>query len=140
MKRIDFFILLVKSLDYINFAKILYILVHIIVPGAWASLLLFMDDQIERIKQKQALFKEQKRLFEEKITTQEEFERYIASLHQTELCAFMTGIKEIVSVCNMPHFSCRFRSEELYSVGELKKKECRREKMLHYEMILGRKH
>ena len=99
-----------------------------------------MEEQIQRIKDKQALFKEQKRLFEEKVTNQEEFDRYISSLQEQEPCAFMTGIKEIVSLCNRPEFECRFRSNEFYSMGQNPKKECMRAKILRYERILGKSH
>ena len=99
-----------------------------------------MDDQLERIKIKQALFREQKRLFEEKLTNQEEFERYLNSLIIDENCVFMSGIREIVSLCNDSSFNCKFRSDEYYSLGQSPKKECNRLKMLRYEKILSKSH
>lgn len=69
-------------------------------------------------------------------TTQEEFDTYISALEDAETCKYMTGIKEIVNVCNFPLFKCRFRGDEVYSIGKIPKRECCREKMIKIKKML----
>jgi len=68
--------------------------------------------------------------------TQEEFDRYIKSLREHELCKYMTGISNIVSLCNFPSFHCKYRGKDSYGVSTNGKYECQRERIIKLSKLL----
>ena len=68
--------------------------------------------------------------------TQGEFNEYIKNLPSSLHCKYMTGIKEILSLCNNNLFECRFRSEHNFKIQGKLKFECQRKKMLELKNLL----
>jgi len=93
-----------------------------------------LQSDVERIKAKQFSLRELKinNLLKEK---QEESDRYIASLPSNEKCKYMTGISEIINLCNNP-LNCKFKGEIYKSFASTPKKECLRERITRFERIL----
>ena len=89
---------------------------------------------IDRIRAKQHSLRELKisNLLKEK---EEEFERYMISLPREETCKHMTGISEIINLCNNP-LNCRFKGEVYKSFASTPRKECMRERAIRFEKIL----
>ena len=69
-------------------------------------------------------------------TNQEDFDNYIRLLHDHEACKYMTGVGDIVSLCNFPSFKCQFRSKDKYGFSGSDKFECRREKIVRLRRLL----
>lgn len=87
-------------------------------------------NEFERIKERVAF------LTGKKEKTEEEFDKYIKSLFDSESCKYMTGIKEIVSLCNNNLFSCKFRSRDNFNFRGRLKFECQREKILRLRKLV----
>lgn len=86
--------------------------------------------EFRRIKERFAL------LTGKKEKTQGEFDKYMNSLYDNEVCKHMTGIKEIVSLCNNTLFECKFRSEDNFNFKGKLKFECQREKTLRLRRLV----
>jgi len=67
---------------------------------------------------------------------QPEFNKYIRSLFDDEPCKYMTGIRNIVSLCNNTLFNCEFRSRENFNYKGKLKFECQREKTIKLRRVL----
>lgn len=68
--------------------------------------------------------------------TQSEFDKYIRLLFDDELCKHMTGIKDIISLCNNNLFDCKFRSRDNFNFRGKLKFECLREKEIKLRKLL----
>lgn len=68
--------------------------------------------------------------------TQEEFDRYINSLSDHEVCKYMTGIKDVISLCNYPTFYCKYRGKDRYGFSGSQKFECHREWIVKLRKLL----
>jgi len=91
------------------------------------------EDRFKRfaiINSKVAVFTDRKE------TTQEAFDGYIRGLKDGEFCKYMTGIKGIVSLCNLPLFQCPYRSKEQFHMYGKRKFECRREETVRLRKLL----
>jgi len=90
---------------------------------------------IDRIKAKQLAFKQLKinNILKEK--TQEAFNEYINPLPKEQPCKYMTGISEIINLCNNK-FECKFKGEIYKSFTKNPKKECLRQRTLRFEKML----
>jgi len=86
--------------------------------------------EFKRIKERFAF------LTGKKEKTQEEFNSYINSLFDGDSCKYMTGIRDIVSLCNNTLFECRFRSRDQFSFSGKSKFECERERMLRLRSLV----
>ncbi len=87
-------------------------------------------NKFSRIKERVAF------LTGKKEKTQDAFEKYISSLFDSELCKYMTGIKEIVSLCNNTLFECKFRSRDNFNFKGKLKFECQRERMIRLRKLV----
>ncbi len=67
--------------------------------------------------------------------SQEEFNQYIDILPKEESCKYMTGISEIINLCNN-NFQCKFKGEIYKSFTQNPKKECLRERIIKFEKML----
>jgi len=94
-----------------------------------------LQSDIDRIKAKQLAFGELKirNILREK--SQGEFNQYIDILPKEEKCKYMTGISEIINLCNN-NFNCKFKGETYKSFTRNPKKECLRERVARFEKIL----
>jgi len=90
---------------------------------------------LERIKRKQEEFRRNKlnHLIKE---TKEEFERYIRNLSVGEPCKYMTGISDIINLCNNSLFECEFKGEVYKSLTGAPRRECLREKITRLKKII----
>jgi len=91
-----------------------------------------LQSDIDRIKVKQLALRKLKILREK---TQEDFEKYIDSLPTDLKCKYMTGISEIINLCNN-NFQCKFKGEIYKSFTKNPKKECLRQRILRFEKML----
>jgi len=93
------------------------------------------QSDIERIKAKQIAFKNLKinNILKEK--SQEAFNQYLNILSREEKCKYMTGISEIINLCNN-NFNCKFKGEIYKSFTKNPRKECLRERILRFEKML----
>ena len=93
-----------------------------------------LQSSIDRIRAKQLSLRELKinNLLKEK---QEESDHYISSLSKEEKCEYMTGISEIINLCNNP-LNCKFKGEIYKSFASTPRKECLRERIIRFEKIL----
>lgn len=87
-------------------------------------------DEFRRIKERFAF------LTGKKEKNQHEFDKYINSLYDSEICKYMTGIREIVSLCNNTLFECQFRSRDNFNFRGKFKFECQREKILRLKKLV----
>ncbi|MFH1408949.1 MAG: hypothetical protein ABIH34_03510 [Nanoarchaeota archaeon] len=71
----------------------------------------------------------------ENLSKQEAFDAYLRRLKPKEECQFMKGF--VVKVCTDERFSCPYRGEETFTLREGKRKDCRRERILRVQRILG---
>lgn len=94
-----------------------------------------LQSTIERIKAKQIAFKKQKIDDFLKHKSQEDSNQYIASLTKDQPCRHMTGISEIIHLCNN-NFECKFKGEVYKSFTKNPKKECLRPRTLRFEKML----
>jgi predicted house-cleaning noncanonical NTP pyrophosphatase (MazG superfamily) len=90
---------------------------------------------IDRLKAKQLAFQKLKetRILRDK--TEEEFKEYINSLPNEQVCKYMTGISEIINLCNSK-FPCKFKGEIYKSFTRSPKKECLRPRIIKFERML----
>ncbi len=107
----------------------------------------FSKEQLEK-SEKNAIKKEERlsnfKQIQERIAfltgkkekTQGEFDNYIKSLFDDEPCRYMTGIREIVSLCNNTLFNCKFRSKDNFNFRGKLKFECQREKILRIRRLV----
>jgi len=132
--KTDIFIYLKPCFSIIK-SKILYTLPYYI-ENKGGVRLENLQSTVDRIKAKQEAFRELKinNLLREK--TPEDFERYINALSKEEKCKYMTGISEIINLCNN-HFNCKFKGEIYKSFTSMPKKECLRERAIRFERILA---
>lgn len=87
-------------------------------------------NEFQRIKQRFAF------LTGKNEKSQEEFDKYINSLFDSEQCKYMTGIRDIVSLCNNTLFNCKFRSKDNFNFRGRLKFECQREKTLRLRKLV----
>ena len=94
-----------------------------------------LQSSIDRIKAKQFAFKQLKvgRILRDK--SQEDFNQYVNSIPNDHKCKYMTGISEIINLCNNK-FECKFKGEVYKSFTKNPKKECLRERRLRFEEML----
>jgi len=92
------------------------------------------QSDINRIKAKQLALKQLKvhRVLNK---TPEDFENYINSLPKEQKCKYMTGISEIINLCNHNH-ECKFKGEVYKSFTKKPHKECLRPRILRFEKML----
>ena len=95
-----------------------------------------IQNRIDRIKYKQASLRELKLKNSIKDKTPEEFDHYINSLSGEEKCKYMTGVSEIINLCNNKH-ECKFKGEIYKSFTSKPKKECSRERVIKYQKMLA---
>lgn len=67
--------------------------------------------------------------------TPEQFDKYIKTLFDGEQCKYMTGIKDVVALCNHNIFDCSFRSRDNFNFHGKLKFECLREKTLNLKRL-----
>ncbi len=108
----------------------------------------FSKEQLEESEKGTAVKKEEKlnefkRIKErfafitgKKEKSQQEFDKYMNSLYDSEACKYKTGIKEIVSLCNNTLFECKFRSRDNFNFRGKLKFECQREKTLRLRKLV----
>jgi len=94
-----------------------------------------LQSDIERIKAKQQALRELKITNSIKDNSQEGFNQYLNSLSKEELCKYMTGISEIINLCNSK-LKCKFQGEIYKSFTKNPRKECLREKIIKFEKML----
>ena len=70
-----------------------------------------------------------------RISSQDDFDRYIRSLKPTERCQYTAGI--VVDLCMDERFSCPYRGNETYTLREGKRPECKRKRILELKKMLG---
>lgn len=94
-----------------------------------------IQSDLDRIRAKQFALKKlkEKNNFTER--TQSELDQYISSLSKGHKCRHMTGVSEIINLCNN-NFNCKFKGEIYKSFTNNPKKECLRERILKFEKIL----
>lgn len=94
-----------------------------------------VSERFDRIKAKQLALRQLKvnRILKEK--SQEDFNQYINSLSKEQKCKYMTGISEIINLCNN-NFQCKFKGEIYKSFTRNPKKECLRQRTLRFEKML----
>ena len=93
-----------------------------------------LQSDIDRIKAKQLALKQLKvnRILGK---SQEDFNEYIDSLPKELKCKYMTGISEIINLCNNS-LQCKFKGEIYKSFTKNPKKECLRQRILRFEEML----
>ena len=108
----------------------------------------FPREQLENQERDAALKKEEKLeefkiikqrfafLTGKKEKTQEEFDKYVNSLFNSELCKYITGIENIISLCNNTLFECKFRNRDNFNFRGKLKFECQRERMLKLKELV----
>jgi len=92
-----------------------------------------VQSTIDRIKAKQVALKHLK--INNSIKTQSELDKYIDSLSKEHKCKHMTGIPELINLCNI-NLNCKFKGETYKSFTKNPKKECLRERIVRFERIL----
>jgi len=70
-----------------------------------------------------------------KDSSQEDLDLYIDSLPKEHKCRHMTGISEIINLCNND-LNCKFKGEIYKSFTKNPKKECLRERITRFEKML----
>lgn len=83
---------------------------------------------IKKLKEKLAFLQKKK--------TQKEFEDYINSLNDEEVCKHMSNMRDIINLCNNHLFDCKFKSKERFKFEKKLKPECKREDILRLKSIL----
>ena len=68
--------------------------------------------------------------------TQEEFDGYISELGNGDRCKYMTGIHDIMSLCNNILFKCKFRKDVKFHFKKNEMFECHRDSYLRLRKIL----
>jgi hypothetical protein len=96
---------------------------------------LHLQSDIDRIKAKQLAFKRLKIDNILKDRSQEHFNRYFDLLSKEEKCKYMTGISEIINLCNN-NFNCKFKGEVYKSFTRDPRRECLRERITRFEKML----
>ena len=94
-----------------------------------------LESDIERIKAKQLALRELRINNAIRGISQQEFEQYIDSLPKEVKCMYMTGVSEIINLCNN-NFNCKFKGELYKSFTSKPKKECLRERIIKFEKLL----
>ena len=94
-----------------------------------------MQSDIDRIKAKQIAFNHLKVNNTLQAKSQEDSDTYIASLQREHKCKYMTGISEIINLCNN-NFNCKFKGEIYKSFTKNPKKECLRARITRFEEML----
>lgn len=85
-------------------------------------------NDIKKLKEKLA--------FLNKKETKEEFNDYINSLIDKDVCKYMSNIRDIINLCNNHLFDCKFKSKERFKFEKKLKPECKREDILRLQRIL----
>ncbi len=83
---------------------------------------------INKLKEKLAFLSKKK--------TQQEFNDYINSLEDEEVCKHMSNMRDIINLCNNHLFDCKFKSKERFKFEKKLKPECKREYVLRLKSIL----
>ena len=94
-----------------------------------------LQSDLDRIKVKQQVLRELKINNGLKYNSQDDFNQYITALPKDQKCKHMTGISEIINLCNNK-FKCKFQGEIYKSFTKNPRKECLREKITKFEKML----
>lgn len=94
-----------------------------------------MQSDIERIKLKQLAFNHLKINKVLQTDSKGDFDKYMNSLSREHNCKYMTGISEIINLCNN-EFNCKFKGEVYKSFTKNPKKECLRARIIRFEKML----
>ncbi len=93
------------------------------------------QSDIDRLKAKQQALRELKINNGLKDKPQDDLNLYIESLRKDERCRYMTGISEIINLCNND-LNCKFKGEVYKSFTKNPKKECLRARITRFEKML----
>lgn len=95
-----------------------------------------LQSDIDRLKVKQLFLRQLKVNNGLKYISQEDFDKYIHSLLRDQKCRHMTGISEIINLCNN-ELNCKFKGELYKSFTKNPKVECLRERIIRFERMLN---
>jgi len=94
-----------------------------------------ISERFDRINAKQIAFNRLKINNTLQAPSQEDSNNYINSLPREHKCKYMTGISEIINLCNN-NFNCKFKGEIYKSFTKNPKKECLRARITRFEKML----